>query len=152
VSPATGAGIGAQSVIEAVGTRKSMRQALHAVRPGGNIGYVGVTHGDLPGGQLFFSHAHPHGRLAPVLRFLPALIDLIGNRDIEPGKVFDLRLPLDRVAEGYRAMDERRAIRTLLCHDKRYWLGAAQGGPLTSMAASDEGGTAKRSLREVQSL
>src|SRR4051812_12280679 len=107
-------GLGADSVIEAVGTRESMLQAVHATRPGGHVGYVGVTHGALPGDELFFSHTHLHGGPAPVRRFLPELIDLIWNRQIDPGKVFDLTLPLDDVAEGYRAMDERRAIKTLL--------------------------------------
>ena len=108
-------GLGAHSVIEAVGTPESMLQAIHATRPGGHVGYVGVTHGDLPGDELFFSHTHLHGGPAPVRRFLPQLIDLIWNRKIDPGKVFDLTLPLDQVAVGYRAMDERRAIKTLLC-------------------------------------
>jgi len=108
-------GLGAHSVVEAVGTRESMMQAVHATRPGGHIGYVGVTHGDLPGNELFFSHSHLHGGPAPVRRFLPQLIDLIWNREIDPGRVFDLTLPLAEVAEGYRAMDERRAIKTLLC-------------------------------------
>jgi len=107
-------GLGVHSVIEAVGTRESMLQAIGSVRPGGHVGYVGVTHGDLPGDQLFFSHAHLHGGPAPVRRFLPELIDLISARTIDPGNVFDLTLPLDQVAEGYRAMDERRAIKTLL--------------------------------------
>ena len=108
-------GLGAHSTIEAVGTRESMLQAISATRPGGHVGYVGVTHGDLPGHDLFSSHTHLHGGPAPVRRFLPELIDLIWNREIDPGKVFDLTLPLDEVAEGYRAMDERRAIKTLLC-------------------------------------
>jgi threonine dehydrogenase-like Zn-dependent dehydrogenase len=107
-------GLGVHSVIEAVGTRESMLQAIGACRPGGHIGYVGVTHGDLPGEALFFSHTHLHGGPAPVRRFLPELMELISNRTIDPGKVFDLTLPLDDVAEGYRAMDERRAIKTLL--------------------------------------
>jgi threonine dehydrogenase-like Zn-dependent dehydrogenase len=107
-------GLGAHSVIEAVGTRESMLQAIGATRPGGHVGYVGVTHGDLPGDQLFFSHTHLHGGPAPVRRFLPELIDLIWNRAIDPGQVFDLTLPLDQAADGYRAMDERRAIKTLL--------------------------------------
>jgi threonine dehydrogenase-like Zn-dependent dehydrogenase len=107
-------GLGAHSVIEAVGTRESMLQAIHSTRPGGHVGYVGVTHGDLPGDELFFSHTHLHGGPAPVRRFLPDLIDLIWQRDIDPGKVFDLTLPLDQAADGYRAMDERRAIKTLL--------------------------------------
>jgi threonine dehydrogenase-like Zn-dependent dehydrogenase len=107
-------GLGAHSVVEAVGTRESMLQAIGATRPGGHIGYVGVTHGELPGDQLFFSHAHLHGGPAPVRRFLAELIERISNRSIDPGKVFDLTLPLDQAAEGYRAMDERRAIKTLL--------------------------------------
>jgi threonine dehydrogenase-like Zn-dependent dehydrogenase len=108
-------GLGAHSVIEAVGTQESMMQAIRATRRGGHIGYVGVSHDvQLPGDELFFSHVHLHGGPAPVRRFLPQLIDLIWNRVIDPGKVFDLTLPLDEVAEGYRAMDERRAIKTLL--------------------------------------
>ncbi len=107
-------GLGAHSTIEAVGTRESMLQAVHATRPGGHIGYVGVTHGELPGDQLFFSATHLHGGPAPVRRFLPDLIDLIANGTINPGRVFDLTLPLDQAAEGYAAMDERRAIKTLL--------------------------------------
>ncbi len=108
-------GLGAHSVVEAVGTQESMMQAIRATRPGGHVGYVGVTHDvALPGEELFFSGVHLHGGPAPVRRFLPELIDLIWNRKIDPGKVFDLTLPLDQVAEGYRAMDERRAIKTLL--------------------------------------
>ena len=108
-------GLGAHSVIEAVGTQESMMQAIRATRPGGYIGYVGVAHDvSLPGNELFFSGVHLHGGPAPVRRFLPELIELICNREIEPGKVFDLVLPLDEAAEGYRAMDERRAIKTLL--------------------------------------
>ncbi|MEV0422119.1 zinc-dependent alcohol dehydrogenase family protein [Streptosporangium canum] len=108
-------GLGAHSVIEAVGTQESMMQALRATRPGGHVGYVGVSHGVvLPGDELFFSAVHLHGGPAPVRRFLPELIDLIWNRTIDPGKVFDLALPLEDAAEGYKAMDERRAIKTLL--------------------------------------
>jgi threonine dehydrogenase-like Zn-dependent dehydrogenase len=108
-------GLGAHSVIEAVGTQESMMQAIRSTRPGGHVGYVGVAHGvALPGDELFFSHVHLHGGPAPVRRFLPELIDLIWNRTVDPGKVFDLTLPLEDAAEGYRAMDERRAIKTLL--------------------------------------
>jgi threonine dehydrogenase-like Zn-dependent dehydrogenase len=108
-------GLGAHSVVEAVGTQESMLQAIRSTRPGGHVGYVGVAHGvELPGEELFFSHVHLHGGPAPVRRFLPELIDLIWNRQIDPGKVFDLSLPLDQAAEGYKAMDERRAIKTLL--------------------------------------
>jgi threonine dehydrogenase-like Zn-dependent dehydrogenase len=108
-------GLGAHSVIEAVGTQESMLQAIRSTRPGGHIGYVGVSHGvELPGEEMFFAEVHLFGGPAPVRRFLPELIDLIWNRKIDPGKVFDLDLPLAEVAEGYRAMDERRAIKTLL--------------------------------------
>ena len=108
-------GIGADSVLECVGTQESMIQAITATRPGGHVGYVGVPHGvELDGEQLFFSHVHLHGGPAPVRRYLPDLIKLVWDRKIDPGRVFDLRLPLEQVAEGYRAMDERRAIKTLL--------------------------------------
>ncbi len=108
-------GIGADSVLECVGTQESMMQAIRAARPGGYVGYVGVPHGvELNGEELFYSHVHLHGGPAPVRRFLPELIDLVWNGKINPGKVFDLTLPLDQVAEGYRAMDERRAIKALL--------------------------------------
>ncbi len=108
-------GIGADSVLECVGTQESMMQAIQSTRPGGFVSYVGVPHGvSLDGAQLFFSHVHLHGGPAPVRRYLPQLIELILNGKINPGKVFDLVLPLEQVAEGYRAMDERRAIKALL--------------------------------------
>jgi threonine dehydrogenase-like Zn-dependent dehydrogenase len=108
-------GIGADAVLECVGTQEAMMQAIQSTRPGGSIGYVGVSHGvELNGEQLFFSHTHLHGGPAPVRRFLPKLIDLVWNGKMNPGKVFDLTLPLDQVEEGYRAMDERRAIKVLL--------------------------------------
>ena len=108
-------GIGADAVLECVGTQNSMRQAIQTVRPGGFVSYVGVPHGvQLEGQQLFFTHAHLHGGPAPVRRYLPHLIDLITSGEINPGKVFDLDLPLEKVAEGYAAMDERRAIKALL--------------------------------------
>ena len=108
-------GLGAHSVIEAVGTQESMMQAVRSTRPGGHMGFVGVAHGvELPGEELFYSHVHLHGGPAPVRRFLPEMIELIWSQQINPGKVFDLELPLAEVSEGYRAMDERRAIKTLL--------------------------------------
>jgi threonine dehydrogenase-like Zn-dependent dehydrogenase len=108
-------GLGAHSVIEAVGTQEAMTQAIRSTRPGGHVGFVGVSHGvQLPGRDLFYAEVHLLGGPAPVRRFLPELIDLVWNGKINPGKVFDLTLPLDQVAEGYRAMDERRAIKTLL--------------------------------------
>ncbi len=108
-------GIGADSVLECVGTQEAMLQAIGTTRRGGYVSYVGVPHGvELNGQHLFFTHVHLHGGPAPVRRYLPDLIDLVLERKIDPGKVFDLTLPLDQVAEGYRAMDERRAIKTLL--------------------------------------
>src|SRR5580704_16174962 len=107
--------VGADSVLECVGTKESMTQALQCARPGAMIGYVGVPHGvELDGAQLFFSQRGLMGGPAPVRRFLPHLMDLVTERKINPGKVFDLTLPLADVAEGYRAMDERRAIKTML--------------------------------------
>jgi threonine dehydrogenase-like Zn-dependent dehydrogenase len=108
-------GVGADSVLECVGTKESMMQALQCARPGGMIGFVGVPHGvELDGAQLFYSQRGLMGGPAPVRRFLPRLMDLVAERKINPGKVFDLTLPLADVAEGYRAMDERRAIKSML--------------------------------------
>ncbi|GAA2887617.1 zinc-dependent alcohol dehydrogenase family protein [Streptomyces mexicanus] len=108
-------GIGADAVLECVGTAQAMQQALHAARPGGNVGFVGVPHEVAVDGQeLFFSHVGLRGGPAPVRRYLPDLIERVMTGRIDPGKVFDLVLPLEQVAEGYRAMDERRAIKTLL--------------------------------------
>ncbi|RCG26864.1 IMP dehydrogenase [Sphaerisporangium album] len=108
-------GIGADSVLECVGTAEAMRQALHSARPGGNVGFVGVPHDvALDGQELFFSHVGLRGGPAPVRRYLPDLIDRVLTGRIDPGKVFDLTLHLDQVAEGYRAMDERSAIKALL--------------------------------------
>lgn len=107
--------VGADAVLECVGMRESMMQAIHSARPGAMIGYVGVPHGvQLDGQELFFLQRGMMGGPAPVRRFLPHLIDLVLRRKINPGKVFDLTLPLADVAEGYRAMDERRAVKTML--------------------------------------
>src|SRR5699024_5575187 len=108
-------GLGAHSVIEAVGTQESMMQAIRSTRPGGHVGYVGVSHDvQLPGDELFFSLVHLHGGPAPVRRFLPELIDLVWDRTIEPGKVFDRTLPLEQAAEAYAAKDQHKAIKLLL--------------------------------------
>ncbi|MET8565600.1 zinc-dependent alcohol dehydrogenase family protein [Streptomyces flaveolus] len=108
-------GIGADSVLECVGTAQAMRQALQSARPGGNVGFVGVPHEvAIDGQELFFSHVGLRGGPAPVRRYLPELIDRVLSGRIDPGRVFDLTLPLEQVAEGYKAMDERRAIKALL--------------------------------------
>ena len=111
-------GIGAESVLECVGMETSMRQAMGVCRPGGTIGYVGVPHGvSFDGQQLFFKQQRMLGGPAPVRRFLPDLMSRVLQGRIQPGKVFDLTLPIEQVAEGYRAMDERRAIKTMLTFD-----------------------------------
>src|SRR3954470_23335441 len=108
-------GLGAHSVIEAVGTQESMLQAMRATRPGGHVGFVGVSHGvTIAGDELFLSEVHLLGGPAPVRRFLPELIELIWDRKIDPGKVFDLTLPLEQAGEGYKAMDQRTATKVLL--------------------------------------
>jgi threonine dehydrogenase-like Zn-dependent dehydrogenase len=108
-------GLGAHSVIEAVGTQQSFMQAVGATRGGGHLGYVGVNYEvSIPGIDLFFAGIHTLGGPAPVRRFLPDLIQLIWDRTIDPGKVFDLALPLEQAPEGYKAMDERRATKVLL--------------------------------------
>lgn len=109
-------GLGAHSVIEAVGTEESLLQAIHSTRPGGHIGFVGVAHEgvNIPADQLFLAEVHLHGGLAPVRRYLPHLIDLVWERKINPGRVFDMTVPLEDAAAGYQAMDERRAIKVLL--------------------------------------
>src|SRR3989475_13297151 len=102
-------GVGADSVLECVRAQESMMQAIRATRPGGSVGYVGVPHGvELNGEELFYTHVRLHGGPAPVRRFLPPPVELVWSGKINPGKVFDLTLPLDQVAEGDRAMDERR--------------------------------------------
>jgi len=108
-------GLGAHSVVEAVGTQESTMQAIGATRPGGHMGFVGVNYDvTIQGIDLFFAGIHTEGGPAPVRRFLPDLIQLIWDRKIDPGKVFDLTLPLEQAAEGYKAMDERRATKVLL--------------------------------------
>jgi threonine dehydrogenase-like Zn-dependent dehydrogenase len=108
-------GLGAHSVVEAVGTQEAFMQAVGATRGGGHLGYVGVNYDvKIPGIELFFAGIHTLGGPAPVRRYLPDLISLIWDRKIDPGKVFDLTLPLDEAAEGYKAMDERRATKVML--------------------------------------
>ena len=108
-------GVGADAVLECVGTGEAMTQAIRSARAGGGVGFVGVPHDvTIPGGRLFSTMVRLHGGPAPVRRFLPDLIDLTLRGEIDPGRVFDLDLPLDQVAEGYRAMDERRAVKAVL--------------------------------------
>ena len=114
-------GFGADCVLECVGTDESMHQAMRLTRKGGHMSFVGVPHGvEIQGQSLFFSQIHLEGGPAPVRRYLPDLIDLVLNQKIDPSPVFDLVLPFSQVAEGYKAMDERRAIKTLSSHDSKF--------------------------------
>jgi threonine dehydrogenase-like Zn-dependent dehydrogenase len=109
-------GIGPDVVLECVGTKESMDTALRAVRPGGQIGYVGVPAGgaELNIGAMFGSNVDVAGGLAYVREYIPELLPDVLDGTIEPGKVFDLELPLDDIVEAYKAMDERRAIKVLV--------------------------------------
>jgi len=92
-----------------------MQQAIASARPGAFVGFVGVPHDvEINGEQLFANQVGLRGGPAPVRRFLPDLIQLVLDGQINPGKVFDMSLPLEQVAEAYKAMDERRAIKALL--------------------------------------
>ena len=106
-------GIGADGVVEAVGTEGARQQAAVCVRPGGMIGVVGVPHG-APDISDFRNNVGVWGGIAPVRAYLERLVELVLERKINPGRVFDLELPLSEVAEAYAAMDERRAIKALL--------------------------------------
>lgn len=109
------AGVGADAVLECVGTDQAMRTAFSIARPGSTVGFVGVPHGvQVPIREMFSRNVGLAGGVAPVRTYLPELLELVESRTIDPGLVFDLTLPLDQVAEGYRAMDERRAIKVLL--------------------------------------
>jgi threonine dehydrogenase-like Zn-dependent dehydrogenase len=108
-------GIGADAVLECVGSAESMVQALRSARPGAMVGWVGAPHGvEVSMADTFWRNVGIRGGPAPVRQYLPDLLDRVWNRRIDPGKVFDLELPLEQVADGYRAMNERRAIKVLL--------------------------------------
>jgi threonine dehydrogenase-like Zn-dependent dehydrogenase len=108
-------GVGADAVLECVGTNASMETAFNVARPGSTVGFVGVPHGvEPPLRRMFSKNIGLAGGMAPVRRYLPELLRLVQEGRIDPGAVFDLTLPLDQVAEGYRAMDERRAVKVLV--------------------------------------
>lgn len=109
-------GVGVDAVLECVGTKESMQQALDSARPGGRVGFVGVPAGgpELPIRQMFGSNIGVVGGVAPVRAYLPELLAEVLDGRLKPGEVFDLELPLSEVAEAYKAMDERRAIKVLL--------------------------------------
>jgi threonine dehydrogenase-like Zn-dependent dehydrogenase len=111
------AGIGADAVLECVGTDAAMTTAFNVARPGSTVGFVGVPHGvQPPMSTMFATNVGLAGGMAPVRRYLPELLDLVLAGRIDPGRVFDLALPLERVADGYKAMDERTAIKVQLTY------------------------------------
>lgn len=108
-------GVGADAVLECVGTDEAMKTAFEVARPGGMVGFVGAPHGVVvPVRAMFDKNVGLAGGMAPVRRYLPDLLDLVTSGAVNPGLVFDSVLPLADVAEGYQAMDERRAIKVLL--------------------------------------
>jgi threonine dehydrogenase-like Zn-dependent dehydrogenase len=108
-------GVGADAVLECVGTDQAMKTAFGVARPGATVGFVGVPHGvELPVRRMFQKNVGLAGGMAPVRRYLPELLQLVLDGKINPGLVFDTTLPLDKVDEGYRAMDERRSIKVLI--------------------------------------
>ena len=109
-------GLGADRVLECVGTKESMDQALRSARPGGMVGFVGVPNGgpELPVRRMFNTNVGVNGGVAPVRGYIEELLPDVRSGAIRPGRVFDLELGLDDVAEAYAAMDERRATKVLL--------------------------------------
>jgi threonine dehydrogenase-like Zn-dependent dehydrogenase len=108
-------GVGADAVLECVGTDDAMGLAFSVARPGSTVGFVGVPHGvELPVSRMFAKNIGLAGGVAPVRRYLPELLDLVTSGAVNPGLVFDTVLPLSEVAAGYRAMDERTAVKVLL--------------------------------------
>jgi threonine dehydrogenase-like Zn-dependent dehydrogenase len=108
-------GVGADAVLECVGTDAAMDTAFTVARPGATVGFVGVPHGvEVPVGRMFSRNVGLAGGMAPVRRYLPELLDLVTSGQIDPGRVFDAEVPLERVAEGYAAMDRREAIKVVV--------------------------------------
>ncbi|KRF17207.1 IMP dehydrogenase [Nocardioides sp. Soil797] len=109
-------GVGADAVLECVGTNQAMQTAIRVARPGATVGFVGVPQEgmEIAPRSLFARNVGLFGGIAPVRTYLPDLLGMVLDGSIDPGKVFDLTVPLDEVAEGYRAMDERRATKVLV--------------------------------------
>jgi threonine dehydrogenase-like Zn-dependent dehydrogenase len=108
-------GVGVDATLECVGTGQSMETAISIARPGSMVGYVGVPHGvELPVGEMFYRNKGVLGGAAPARTYIPELLDDVLEDRIDPGRVFDFETDLDGIAEAYAAMDERRAIKSLL--------------------------------------
>ena len=110
-------GLGFHHVIEAVGSKQSWETSLGIARPGGTVGFVGVPVGaseGIPPWDMFGKNLTVRGGVAPVRAYIPELLVEVLDGTLDPSPVFDVELPLAQVAEGYAAMDERRAIKVLL--------------------------------------
>lgn len=107
---------GSAHVVEAVGNQESLDLAIDVARPGGTVSFVGVPHGveKVPISTMFSNHITLRGGPAPVREYLPQLIASLEAGRIDPTPVLDLALPLEKVAEGYAAMDKRHAIKVVL--------------------------------------
>jgi hypothetical protein len=108
-------GVGVDAALECVGTGQAMRTALAIARPGSVVGYVGVPHGvEFPVEQMFFRNKGVLGGPAPAGAYIPELLPDVLEGRIDPGRVLDFATDLEGTAEAYAAMDERRAIKSLL--------------------------------------
>ena len=108
-------GVGVDASLECVGTGQSMATALSVARPGASVGYVGVPHGvEIPVNTIFYRNIGVRGGPSPVRRYIPELLDDVLEGRIQPGRVFDFETDLDHITEAYAAMDERRAVKSLL--------------------------------------
>ena len=109
-------GLGVHSVLECVGTDQAMRSAIGITRPGGAVGRVGVPHYEaIPGSDpAFYNNLTISGGPAPVRAYIEELLPDVLEGRIEPGRVFDRVITLDQVPDGYRAMNEREAIKVMV--------------------------------------
>jgi hypothetical protein len=108
------AGVGVDSALECVGTQQSIETAAAIARPGSVIGIVGVPHGQVPFSETFFRNVGWRGGPAPARIYIPELLDDVLAGAIYPGLVFDYETDLDHTPDAYSAMDERRAIKSLI--------------------------------------
>jgi threonine dehydrogenase-like Zn-dependent dehydrogenase len=109
-------GFGVQSVLECVGTEQAMDTSMGIVRPGGAVGRVGVPHYEaIKGAQdMFYRNVIVAGGPAPTRAYIPDLLPDVLEGRIDPGRVFDRTVGLDGVPDGYRAMNEREALKVMI--------------------------------------
>lgn len=107
-------GVGVDAALECVGTNESIATAFAIARPGSTVGMVGVPHGEVPFAATFFRSVGWRGGPAPARIYIPELMTDVLEGTIAPGRVFDHETDLDHIGDAYRAMDERRAIKSLI--------------------------------------